>query len=44
MPLCNGTDTGCVAPQGPSFKEQSESWIDAETGKITVRTNEKGKL
>jgi len=32
-----------VEQKGPSFKEQSESWIDAETGKITVRTGEKGK-
>jgi hypothetical protein len=32
-----------VVQKGPSFKEESESWIDAETGKITVRTNEKGK-
>jgi hypothetical protein len=32
-----------VEQKGPSFKEQSESWIDTETGAITVRTNEKGK-
>jgi len=32
-----------VKQEGPSFKQQTESWIDAETGKITVRTNEKGK-
>jgi hypothetical protein len=29
--------------KGPSFKQQIESWIDAQTGKITVRTGEKGK-
>jgi hypothetical protein len=32
-----------VVQKGPSFKEQSESWIDVETGNITVRMNEKGK-
>jgi hypothetical protein len=32
-----------VEQKGPSFKQQSENWIDAEKGKITVRTNEKGK-
>ena len=32
-----------VVQQGPSFKQQSESWIDVETAKITVRTSEKGK-
>jgi hypothetical protein len=32
-----------VVQKGPSFREQTESWIDAETGKITVRTSEKGK-
>ena len=32
-----------VVQKGPSFKQQSESWIDAETGKVTVRMNEKGK-
>jgi hypothetical protein len=32
-----------VVQKGPSFKEESESWIDAATGKITVRTNERGK-
>jgi len=32
-----------VVQKGPSFKQQSESWIDVETGKITVRTSEKGK-
>ena len=31
-----------VNQKGPSFKQQSESWIDVETGKVTVRTNEKG--
>jgi hypothetical protein len=29
--------------KGPSFKQASESWIDARTGAITVRTTEKGK-
>ena len=32
-----------VTQKGPSFKEQSESWIDAASGKITVRTVDKGK-
>src|SRR5437588_12911432 len=32
-----------VNQKGPAFKQQSESWIDVETGKITVRTNEKDK-
>lgn len=32
-----------VNQKGPAFKQQSDSWIDAETGKITVRTNEMGK-
>ena len=32
-----------VVQKGPSFKEQTESWIDAETGEVTVRTSEKGK-
>lgn len=32
-----------VVQKGPAFKEDTESWIDAETGKITVRTNDKGK-
>jgi|SRR5215831_62474 len=32
-----------VVETGPSFKEDSESWIDARTGKITVRTVEKGQ-
>ena len=27
-----------VVQKGPSFKEDSESWIDAPTGKVTVRT------
>jgi hypothetical protein len=29
--------------KGPSFKQESESWIDAGTGKITVRIRDKGK-
>ena len=32
-----------VVEQGPSFKQDSESWVDASTGKVTVRTVEKGK-
>ncbi|HEX5236461.1 MAG TPA: hypothetical protein VFW25_14165 [Silvibacterium sp.] len=32
-----------VRVKGPSFKEQSDSLIEAETGNITVRTGEKGK-
>ncbi|HTM36961.1 MAG TPA: hypothetical protein VL156_09455 [Terriglobales bacterium] len=32
-----------VVETGPSFKMDSESWVDARTGKITVRTVEKGK-
>jgi hypothetical protein len=32
-----------VKQKGPSFKQQSESWIDAQTGKITVRTGENGQ-
>ena len=32
-----------VVQKGPSFKQESESWIDAGTGKITVRIRDKGK-
>lgn len=32
-----------VVQKGPSFKQDSESWIDAATGKITVRTIDKGR-
>ncbi|MCU1309009.1 MAG: hypothetical protein JWO20_134 [Candidatus Angelobacter sp.] len=32
-----------VVQKGPAFKQESESWIDAGTGKVTVRTVEKGK-
>ncbi len=32
-----------VEQKGPAFKQQSESWIDAKTGHVTVRTNENGK-
>jgi hypothetical protein len=32
-----------VTQKGPSFKQESESWIDVPSGKITVRTLEKGK-
>lgn len=29
--------------KGPSFKQQSESWIEANSGKVTVRAVENGK-
>ena len=29
--------------RGPSFKQQSESWIDMRSGKVTVRTLDAGK-
>jgi hypothetical protein len=32
-----------VTQKGPSFKQESESWIDVPSGKVTVRTLEKGK-
>jgi hypothetical protein len=32
-----------VEQKGPSFKKVSESWIDARTGMVTVRTTERGK-
>ena len=32
-----------VTQKGPSFKQESESWIDVQSGKVTVRTTEKGK-
>lgn len=32
-----------VTQKGPAFKQDSESWIDARSGKITVRTAEKSK-
>jgi hypothetical protein len=32
-----------VVQKGPSFKKETETWIDAATGKITVRSVEKGK-
>jgi hypothetical protein len=32
-----------VVQKGPSFKQETESWIDAATGKVAVRTLEKGK-
>lgn len=32
-----------VSQKGPSFKQQSESWLYAKSGKITVRTFENGK-
>ena len=32
-----------VVQKGPSFKQESETWIDAATGKITVRSTDNGK-
>jgi hypothetical protein len=32
-----------IVQRGPSFKQPMKSWIDATTGKVTVRTSEKGK-
>ena len=32
-----------VVQKGPSFKQETESWIEAGSGKITVRTVENGK-
>ena len=32
-----------VVERGPAFKQDSESWIDVEAGKVTVKTMEKGK-
>lgn len=32
-----------VEQRGPSFKQASQSWIDVQTGTITVRTTEKGR-
>ena len=32
-----------VIQRGPSFKQPMESWVDATTGTVTVRTSEKGK-
>jgi hypothetical protein len=32
-----------VVERGPSFKQPMESWVDATTGTVTVRTSEKGK-
>ncbi len=32
-----------VEQKGPAFKQQNESWIDAKTGMVRVRTMEKGK-
>ena len=32
-----------VEQKGPSFKQASQSWIDARTGTITVRSTEKGE-
>lgn len=35
--------TDQVVQKGPAFKRQSESWIDAKSGKVTVRTFDKGQ-
>jgi hypothetical protein len=32
-----------LTQKGPSFKQEMRSWIDAASGKVTVRTMEKGK-
>jgi hypothetical protein len=32
-----------IVQKGPSFKQDSESWIDAASGKVSVRTGDKGK-
>jgi hypothetical protein len=32
-----------VFEKGPAFKQDSETWIDARSGTVTVRTTEKGK-
>jgi len=32
-----------VEQKGPSFKQESQSWIDVRTGTITVRTSENGE-
>ena len=32
-----------VKQKGPSFKQESQSWIDVASGKVTVRTVDKGK-
>jgi hypothetical protein len=32
-----------VVQKGPSFKQESETWIDGATGKVTVRSVENGK-
>ncbi len=32
-----------VVQKGPAFKKESETWIDAATGKVTVRSIENGK-
>ena len=32
-----------ISQKGPAFKQQSESWLYAKSGKITVRTFENGK-
>lgn len=35
--------TDQVTQKGPSFKHDSESWVDARTGKVTVRSVDQGK-
>ncbi|HEX6502890.1 MAG TPA: hypothetical protein VF011_06545 [Terriglobales bacterium] len=32
-----------VVQKGPSFKKETEDWLDATTGKVTVRVIDKGK-
>lgn len=32
-----------VSQKGPSFKQQMQSWINAETGEVTVRSFDRGK-
>lgn len=32
-----------VMERGPSFKHDSESWLDAENGNVTIKTTENGK-
>lgn len=31
-----------VIEKGPSFKHDSESWVDAESGRVTIKTTDKG--
>ena len=32
-----------IVEKGPAFKQDSERWVDAVSGKVTVRTNKDGK-